>query len=165
MLATDHGQALERNHRLRDLDLEVVEGATRMKNVIAFLLNLVGGSKVWMFAGAAAIAVLVYVGWLRWSIDNLEARNAVLASERDRAVEVANSNARALEGERADNQWAAKLVADSHKKALVAAERRRVIQKEIVRVPAEENCAIGPAAQSAIERVWGIGATDESGAR
>jgi hypothetical protein len=131
-----------------------------MKKVLELVLSFFGGGKLWMLGAAAVMVALGYIGWLRWSNERLEARNAALLVERNTAVEIANSNALALQEAHHYSEARARLAEASYKKALAAAEKRRIVQKEIVNVPASENCAVGPGAQSAIDRVWGVGSTD-----
>lgn len=125
-------------------------------NLLKKLWGLATGGNALAYAAAAAGVVLIaYIGWLRWSVDSLEARNAVINSQLLESNRVANHNAQVAKQIKEDGERSAALVQDAHRKALAASERRRIIEKEIVRVPAAENCVLGPALRDVIDGVWG----------
>ncbi len=124
---------------------------------MSFVLStLFGGWQKWAAIGTVAVAAVVYVVWLRWSVEQLESKNALLATELVVATAVAETNAATAKKIEADSRRALAASAAAGRKAIAALEKRLKAQEEISRVPESENCVLGPASRAAVERVWGL---------
>lgn len=111
-----------------------------------------------LIAVAALVAALGgYIGWLKWSIADLEAELATTVSERDEARGAASRNAAELVRVSDEKAATAKRVASAE--ARVSAEIRRrdellkTISREVYRAPTVDSCPLPPAIAAALDGV------------
>lgn len=129
--------------------------------LLGLFTNFAGGWQKWAAIGAAFSAVIIYVGWLKWDISTYETKLAVqhemigtLNGQLDDAVTINKSNAATLARIQADAKRAQAAVVSANEKAADAAEKLRVIGREIERVPADQNTKLGAAVRDVVKRLW-----------
>ena len=126
------------------------------------LISLVaGGWQKWAAIAAVVALLAVYIGWLKWDIATYETKVAQqeatigkLNSDLDVAVRVNADNLKTLERVRADAKRAQDAVVAANARAASAAEKLRVIGREIERVPADQNFALGATVRDIVKRLW-----------
>ncbi len=138
------------------------------------IVTLLGGWRNVAIAAAAAVALL-YVGWLKWTISDLEADLATVQASlaiSESNVEIARNvnvgNLAALDHLEADRDAADRASAG----ALVDANRRCSlsvrIQKEVTRVATEQpaTCGVAPSVRAALDELRATAASaDRDGDR
>lgn len=123
--------------------------------MIKLLATFLGGWQKWAAIGAAFVALLLYVGWVKWDNATLETTIAKQAAALTEAERVNKTAAEAVDFLLADRDRVEKALAASHKDALRNAARASALAKEIERVPQSENCVVGPAARRVIDGLFG----------
>lgn len=110
------------------------------------MINLFDGFKI-----AVVVAALALIGGGYWhyrsvvsDLRQAEAANAILTSERDAAISVANANAQAAAKADADRLRVVAELEDAHAQIAAAAERDLQTVKDILTAPAEDDGAVAP---------------------